>query len=199
MRRVILIGDSIRIGYQDVVRQQLGGIAEVWSPEESCGDSSNVLKHLEEWVISRLPDVIHINCGLHDLKREFGASETAVPIRLYEENVRHILGRLKSKTSADIIWASTTPVNESLHHRNKEFDRFEADVLSYNRIANQVARDLQVPINDLFSLMDGAGPENYLQDDGVHFTVEGYLLLGKEVADSIKTRLLTQSLRFREA
>ena len=31
---VVLIGDSIRMGYQDHVASQLAGRAEVWVPEE---------------------------------------------------------------------------------------------------------------------------------------------------------------------
>lgn len=31
MKRVILIGDSIRMGYEDTVRTELGGLTEIWS------------------------------------------------------------------------------------------------------------------------------------------------------------------------
>ena len=75
---VVLIGDSIRMGYQDHVVSQLAGRAEVWAPEENGGDSRNVLAHLDQWVFVRQPDLVHVNCGLHDLKRAFGA-ESAVP------------------------------------------------------------------------------------------------------------------------
>ena len=91
---VVLIGDSIRMGYQDHVVSQLAGRAEVWSPEENGGDSRNVLAHLDQWVFSRQPGLVHVNCGLHDLKRAFGA-ESAVPLDEYEGNVRQILQRLQ--------------------------------------------------------------------------------------------------------
>ena len=48
MERVILIGDSIRKGYQEIVRQELVGEVEVWGPEENGRDSQNVLNHLDE-------------------------------------------------------------------------------------------------------------------------------------------------------
>lgn len=58
-KTVVLIGDSIRMGYEDTVRRELGDAAEVWTPAENGGTSRNVLEHLEEWIISRSPDVVH--------------------------------------------------------------------------------------------------------------------------------------------
>jgi hypothetical protein len=67
--RVVLIGDSIRLGYAPRVAERLSGKAVVISPAENGGDSANVLAHLDEWVLRHKPDVVHLNCGLHDLKR----------------------------------------------------------------------------------------------------------------------------------
>ena len=196
MKQVILIGDSIRTGYEDVVRAQLEGWADIWSPKENGGSSRNVLAHLEEWVISRAPDIVHLNCGLHDLRKEYGQPETAVPLQEYEENVGHIMDRIASGTQALIIWAATTPVNERWHHKNKGFDRFEADVRSYNASAGRIAKRPGIPINDLFAIVESAGKNSVLLPDGVHFTPEGYVKLGKAVALAIKPHVQTaQQLR----
>jgi len=53
MKAAILIGDSIRMGYEGFVRDALAGTADVWAPEENGGTSRNVLAHLDEWVLSR--------------------------------------------------------------------------------------------------------------------------------------------------
>jgi isoamyl acetate esterase len=185
MKQVVLIGDSIRIGYQDIVRRELAGIAEVWSPEINGGDSRNVLAHLDEWSIACKPDVIHINCGLHDLKQAFGASTHQIPREEYAANVRQILERVQRETRAQIIWATTTPVNQVWHHANKEFDRFEADVVAYNETANAIARELKIPLDDLNRVIADAGRDELLLPDGVHYGSEGYALLGKTVADFI--------------
>src|SRR4051812_1545412 len=47
--RVVLIGDSIRLGYAPAVAARLTGKAVVISPPENGGDSINVLAHLDEW------------------------------------------------------------------------------------------------------------------------------------------------------
>ena len=190
MKSILLIGDSIRMGYQATVRDLLANRADVWAPKQNGGTSRNVLDHLDEWVISRSPDVVHINCGLHDLKKEFGQDEAAVPLEEYEQNVKQILDRLRAETNATVLFALTTPVNEKRHHDNKPFDRFQADVVEYHRAATRTASGFDVPVNDLFGVVEQAGRDNVLLPDGVHFTADGYRLLGKAVADLLSERVL---------
>ena len=85
-----------------------------------------------------------------------------------------------------VVWASTTPVNQEWHHKNKQFDRFETDVAAYNTVAADIARELGIIINDLFAAVTCAGRDDLLLPDGVHFKPEGYALLGKRVAASIR-------------
>ena len=54
--KVVLVGDSIRLGYAPLVAGKLDGKAVVVSPKANGGDSTNVLKHLDEWVIREKPD-----------------------------------------------------------------------------------------------------------------------------------------------
>ena len=185
MKKIVLIGDSIRMGYQETVRQRLAGRAEVWAPEENGGTSENLLARLDEWALSRPADVIHVNAGLHDLRKEFGCEDSAVPLPRYRENVRTLLTRLQEKTDANVVWALTTPVNQDWHRANKPFDRFEADVAAYNAAALDVARSMNIPVNDLFSAVDSVGRDTLLLPDGVHYKPEGYTLLGGIVADRI--------------
>ena len=189
MRTVILIGDSIRMGYEAAVREQLAGAAEVWVPEQNGGTSENVLAHLDEWAIARRADLVHVNCGLHDLKRAFDAVANAVPLPRYEANVRAILRRIRDEAGSRILWALTTPVNQEWHHRTKPFDRFEADVEAYNAAARRAAEDMGVGVNDLFSVVTNAGRDALLMPDGVHFTPDGCLLLGRAVAAAIRAAL----------
>jgi lysophospholipase L1-like esterase len=189
MTNVILIGDSIRLGYQATVSQLLRGQAQVWAPAENGGTSRNVLAHLDEWVLSREPDILHLNCGLHDLRTEFGATTQAVPLDEYESNLRQIVSTILDQGSTTLIWAATTPVNEQWHHENKAFDRFEANVRAYNDSAQRVATAYGVQVNDLYQVVMDAGRDQVLIADGVHFGEAGYALLGQAVADSISTLL----------
>jgi lysophospholipase L1-like esterase len=188
MIRVVLIGDSIRQGYQDVVAQELAAEAHVWAPQENGGTSANVLAHLHDWVIARKPEIVHLNCGLHDLRTDRVSKEKAVPLDQYVENIERILRRILQETEATLVWASTTPVNEQWHTREKPFDRYEADVEAYNRAAREVAERMSVPVNDLFEAVMRAGRDRLLSPDGVHFTKEGSALLGRAVASAIRER-----------
>lgn len=183
---VVLVGDSIRMGYQPFVTEALDGEVEIWAPEENGGDSRNVLVHLDEWVLVRAPRVVHINCGLHDLKKSFETGAPQVPLAEYEENVRGILMRLSDLENTRVIWALTTPVDEKLHRANKGFDRFEADVDAYNHCALSLCRDSGVEVNDLFSVVEGIGRSEILREDGVHFTEAGSRLLGGSVASCVR-------------
>ena len=192
MRDTILLGDSIRIGYQEKVRERLAGRASVWAPVEATGNSDNVRARLDEWVLSRRADVVHVNCGLHDIKKPFDTGIAAVPLDRYTGNVRSILTRLRAEAEATVVWALTTPVNHEWHHHTKRADRFEADVVAYNAAASEICRELDVAVNDLFSLVNSAGRDDLLLPDGVHFKPEGYALLGGAVAECIG-RVLTNS------
>jgi lysophospholipase L1-like esterase len=187
MKTIILIGDSIRMGYLPYVRQELEGEAEVWGPEINGGDSRNVLAHLDDW-LGREAALVHLNCGLHDLKREFDSDATQVPLTEYSINVEHILSRIKA-AALPVIWATTTPVNEKWHHENKPFDRREEDVRAFNESALEVTRRLQVPVDDLHAAVLAMGRDEHLQPDGVHFSDAGYRRLGHIVADAVR-RLL---------
>ena len=189
MKTVILIGDSIRMGYQPTVEQLLGTQAQIWGPTQNGGTSANVLAHLDEWVHSPSPDILHLNCGLHDLKAEFGAPSQGIPLDEYEANLRQIVGRILEQGITQLIWAATTPVNEIWHHERKPFDRSEADVRAYNDVANKVVSAYNVPVNDLYQVIMGAGRDQHLTQDGVHFSPAGYALLGQAVANAIRAYL----------
>ena len=68
----------------------------------------------------------------------------------------------------------------------KDFHRLEADVALYNRVAVDIAKAFGVRVNDLFAGIMQAGRDDYLGQDGVHFTDEGYALLGKAVAECVR-------------
>lgn len=194
MKKVVLIGDSIRIGYQETVQKELAGVAEVWGPAENGGNSVNVLSNLNGWVLKRQPDLVHVNCGLHDLKtlaRE--ERELVVPLPFYRRNVEALFRLIRQHTAAKIVWASTTPVLTDRIRKARitpgDFLRYDSDVREFNAAATAEAKNAGVPVNDLYSVITGAGVETCLTGDGVHFTSEAYTRLGEAVAGAIRKQL----------
>lgn len=195
--RVILIGDSIRMGYEARVRERLGSSTDIWSPSENGGDSRNLLAHLQDWILDRPADLIHLNCGLHDIKRPRGESGFQVAPQEFAQNVAELLDRIGQATRADVVWATITPVVESRHRQrgNFPFDRFSGDVSDYNRLALLEARKRNVAVNDLHDFVRRHGKDAMVGPDGVHYTDEGYRVLGDHVAGFIAARLALRPKR----
>jgi len=184
MPRVVLIGDSIRIGYAPLVAKLLDGKAIVISQQANGEDSGNVLRHFDEWVIKENPDVVHINAGLHDLKLTDKTYQ--VPLDEYQKNLKTILERIQMETKAKIIFATTTPIIDDLHAGRKAgFDRIEADVRKYNIAAVSIMKQAGVPINDLHEVIESGGRQALIGPDGTHYTPEGYARLAAAVTNSI--------------
>jgi dienelactone hydrolase/lysophospholipase L1-like esterase len=193
---VVLVGDSIRLGYASRVAERLSGKAVVISPLENGGDSANVLSHLDEWVLRQKPDVVHLNCGLHDLRRSKTDGHHQVELARYAENLRRIVARIREGTDAALIFADTTPILDERHaRRGAEFDRTEADVRRYNAAASAIMGELGVPVHDLHWVVEQGRPETMLGPDGTHYTVAGSDRLAEAVADCVLRQLTIRRYR----
>jgi len=180
--RVLLIGDSISIGYTLPARKLLEGKANVHRIPTNGGPTTNGLKNLDSWLGNGKWDVIHFNWGLHDLRMDADGKHQ-VPLDEYEKNLRELVKRLKT-TKAKLIWCSTTPVPDA----KVSPPRKNADVVAYNAVAKKIMDAEGVAINDLYAF---AAPrlERIQQKANVHFTPEGSEALAEEVARRIAETL----------
>jgi acyl-CoA thioesterase-1 len=184
--RVLLLGDSISIGYTLPTRALLQGKANLIHAKDNCNDTSNGLKMLDTWLGSRRWDVIHFNFGLHDLK--YVSDETRpnarrqnIPLEQYEQNLEQIVQRLK-KTGAKLIWCMTTPVPAGAA------DRIEGGEKRYNETAARVMGKYHIPIDDLWALAR-KHQDQWQLPHNVHFTDEGYQALAAQVNAAIENEL----------
>ena len=183
--RVLIIGDSISIGYFKPLQKLLEGKAVVEHNLGNAAHTANGLARLDEWLGDTRWDVIHFNHGLHDLKYvdEQGRNASVekgkqqIPIDQYERNLDEIVTRLK-KTGARLIFATTTPVPDGMGIRVK------GDAKGYNVAAERVMKKHGVRIDDLYSF---ALPrlDEIQRPQNVHFTQAGSELLAEQVANSI--------------
>ena len=190
--KVVLIGDSIRLSYAPTVIEELKGKAQVVSSRSNGGDSNNVLKHLANWAIKENPDVVHFNCGIHDTKFFKEQQSFQVTPEKYEANLREIVKRIRAKTSAVVIFATTTPILDERalsKRRGRAYALTGRAVERYNAIALRVMAELKVPINDLNKVVGEGGVKELLDADGVHLTRSARELLGRRVAEFVKGRL----------
>ena len=180
--RVLLIGDSISMGYAVPVRKLLAGKANVHRIPGNGGPASNGVFLIESWLANGKWDVIHFNFGLHDLKL-LSDGEPQVPIESYRRYLRLIVVRLKS-TQAKFIFATTTPVPAG----TLSPPRRSSDVVAYNRVALEVMRENGIAVNDLYSYVLPKLAE-LQQPVNVHFTNSGSERLAEQVAKSIRDNL----------
>lgn len=184
--RVLLIGDSISIGYTLPVRRLLAGKANVHRIPGNGGPTTTGLAEIERWLGAGEWDLIHFNWGLHDLKRDTG--DLQVKPEAYRSNLRALVKRLKS-TGATLIWASTTPVPLA----RVSPPRLPSDVLLYNSIARQVMREHDVIVNDLYSAVAPRIGE-LQRPANVHFHPAGSQFLAERVASLIESSLPVRRL-----
>jgi acyl-CoA thioesterase-1 len=181
--RVLLIGDSISIGYTVRVRKALEGRANLHRPPTNCGSTASGLGKIDEWLGKGKWDVIHFNWGLHDLKYLKPGKQNVPPAK-YEANLTRLVKRLK-QTGATLIWATTTPVPEKV---KSGYARQPKDVDIYNEIALRVMKKHGVRIDDLHAVVQ-PDIERLRLPENVHYTSKGYDALAKSVTQSIEAVL----------
>ncbi|MCG6154785.1 FG-GAP-like repeat-containing protein [Rubinisphaera margarita] len=185
LSRVLIIGDSISIGYTLTVREELAGVANVHRPADNARMTTYGLEHLTEWITvngNRRWDAIYFNFGLHDMvyvdENGIGTTPELGTFRTtpdqYQQNLMLIATLLQS-TGATVIFGNTTPIPEGAPNRLPE----TVDI--YNQAAAEVMAQLGIPIHDLNSFVAGHSMPLHITSD-IHFTEYGSMELGKEVA-----------------
>jgi acyl-CoA thioesterase-1 len=191
---VLILGDSISIGYTPFVSKELAGKANVMRPmksgkkAENCAGTTNGVKNIERWIGDTKWHVIHFNFGLHDLKHvkaDGGANSTdpndpqqASPEQ-YEKNLKQIVAALK-KSGAKLIFCNTTPYPDKPGGPLRRADQ----PAIYNAKAAAIMKANDIPINDLHAFVEPRMKELQLPKN-VHFSKAGSAALGKQVAARI--------------
>jgi len=187
--KVVLLGDSIRIGYKPFVEKELEGIANVWAPDENCQTTDNIIYNLHGWIKKQAPDLVHLNAGLHDIRTltyDSRPGETIVKPAHYRDNLETIFSWIQKNVACKIIWASTTPViDEKVKARNGSYTRYDVDIRKINKIALKVAKKFDVPVNDLYTFVKEEIGEDGMKKDGIHYEETAYEQLGTQVASKI--------------
>lgn len=183
--RVLLIGDSISIGYTPPVRELLKDKANVHRIPTNGGPTRNGLVNIDKWLGNGKWDVIHFNWGIHDLKFMPDGKRQVEPGD-YEKNLRTLVAKLKA-TGAQLIWATTTPIPDGELNPPRSFGK----VPEYNEIAKRVMSESNVSIDDLNTAITPHLAE-YQNPKDVHYKTEGYAFLAKQVAASIEAVLVAK-------
>ena len=183
MKKIVLLGDSIRLGYEKFIKDSLEGVAEVYSPENNCKFTLNLLRYLHGYVGPEgLPsdaDLVHWNAGLWDVINMVGDDLPLTPPDAYAELIKRINKRIRwCFPKAKIVFATSTAVVEEGYTGTVR--RFNKDIENYNKIALDALNGTDTVINDLYSITKDIPSE--CRSDMTHFNTEqGVKTLGGKV------------------
>ncbi len=193
---VLILGDSISIGYTRQVREGLKGKANVIRPSDNCGDTRIGLAKIDKWLGDTKWSVIHFNWGLWDLcyrnpksteqgHRDKVHGKLTVSLEDYEKNLETLVRRME-RTGAKLIWASTTVVPEG------EAGHFAGDDAKYNAVAERVMKKHRVMIDDLYAVTKAFSPNEFNGRGDVHYKPEASAKLAAQVVSKVEEALKDQ-------
>ena len=182
---VALVGDSIRLHAEPFVRRSLPSRFKLRSPTVNGKSSDCVAAGIRDWIPPGTADIVHLNCGLHDIRRDPGQRRPRISPTEYIANLRQVFEYLAA-TGACVIWATSTPVREALDEPIDSPRWHQADLVRYNRLSVELALGFGFRVNDLHGRLSEAPVDALLMPDGVHFNHAGNALIGRQVAAAIR-------------
>jgi len=192
---VLILGDSISIGYTPFVKEILKYKANVVRPKfgdgkpENCQGTTYGAENIDRWLGGTQWDVIHFNFGLHDIKytdpqtgknSRNPAHPHQADLKQYKKNLKEIIGKLKA-TGAKLIFATTTPYPDVLNNAIRKPGLYK----KYHKAAVKIMNREKIEINDLCAFMTPRMAELQKPKD-VHFTEKGSKELAVKVAERIE-------------
>ena len=194
MKKVLLLGDSIRMGYQRFVREELEGECEVlFSPENGRFAAFTMWQVNQMFKNNEGIELVHWNNGYWDMNIEAPMDTAMHPLPEYLYYLRRIAEYIKAQ-GAKIVFATTVPILSpgaapdltgtagSLNFKNEW-------VLEYNAAAKELMAELNIPVNDLYEHCYDVEKNHYKCEDRLHLSEEGSRRCAKRIAEVIREQL----------
>ena len=202
MKKVLLIGDSIRKGYDKYVKHALKDTCDVFYPAENCMYTIHVYRRLHNWKDELMNgdnvDLIHFNAGLWDaleLIGEEGSEGTVTPMEIYAFYMERICKRIKFLfPEAKVIFATSTPVREEMFNKSVAI-RTNENIRKYNAVATEIVKKYGFEVNDLYAVAEKL-PETVYSDCTHLYTPEGTCALTNAVVSAISNSLGIEYIEF---
>jgi lysophospholipase L1-like esterase len=177
--RVLLVGDSITVGYRPFVNELLKNeaLADMYASSRGLDDPSYA-KELK-YMLSEYPyRVIHLNNGLHGMHLSEGE---------YREGFIATVQLISEiQPEAVIVLVTSTPVTKD-GIPEEISDAVNSVVIARNASLRKIAQKYALPINDLYSLM--LGKSGLCISDGYHYNTDGQKLQAETVVSAVKNAI----------
>lgn len=202
---LLLLGDSISLQYSSYLAKYLEACVDVhllmrpvtqtvWQYMTSpvwkfanVEDSSKLKEKVAAWLGGSSFDIILVNVGIHDVRRDDGSFISGIDKVRYRTNIGAIINNLKKKASR-VFFVLTSPVFDRSSGRP-----FHELVGPLNAIASEVSASLGVevlPVPHGISI----GELRYFDRDGVHLNSVGADYFGESIAVQIRSEVCQSSI-----
>ena len=194
MKKVVMLGDSLRMSYWKRTAELLADICEVYGPEEICAYAMHTLRRVRgwfrEWGLDRA-DLIHWNNGVWDHHRSAEDGEPLSSPEMYLSLCGRLSDELLRHTDR-LVFASTSPAGAGYEYRpdwltGLPLDGWNREVAEYNALAAALLVRRGVKINDIHGLLT-AHPE-FIGPDGIHLSEAGVEAVARQTAACIRREL----------
>ena len=193
-KKILIIGDSISIGYFPFVKESLAQHAIVEHNKGNAEHTGTGLQNVIEWVEDGDWDLIHFNWGLWDLCYRLPDSKVkgdvtnrdkidgtiTYSLKDYKKNLEAIVQLLRKKSKARLVFITTSYVP------SQEAGRFKQDAIEYNRAAKRIMDKYNISVNDIYERSRIIHKKHGMGNDDVHFTDKGYQELAKLVVSFLE-------------
>ncbi|EAR00340.1 SGNH/GDSL hydrolase family protein [Maribacter sp. HTCC2170] len=192
--KILIIGDSISIGYTPFVSENLKGIADVYHNPGNAQHTGTGLESIETWVGDNDWDAIQFNWGLWDLcyrhadskvqgNRDKENGKITFTMDEYASNLDSIVTILKTTSKAKLIFLTTSFVPEN------EAGRYKNDAIRYNDAAKKIMQKHSIIVNDIYEQSIPIHQKYGKGLDDVHYSNLGYEKLSELVTNFLKTEI----------
>ncbi len=187
MKKVLLLGDSIRMGYDDFVKEELKEYEVYYDPDDNGRFIAYTIWQFNQLYKKYGPfDIVHFNAGYWDMNHEDPLGRPETPLNDYLHMLDRLIDLIRD-VKATPIFSLTTPIynmDEDQDGYTKTYYRDEW-VREYNTHAKFLMEERGVKVIDLYSLLLD-GPHYYKCSDSLHLTQEGYKKCALKIAEEIR-------------
>ncbi len=192
--KILIIGDSISIGYMPFVKEHFEGEAIISHNPGNAQNTGNGLKKINGWLGDEKWDIIQFNWGLWDLcyrnpdskvqgNRDKINGKITYSLEEYKSNLNSLVTLLQERTKAKLIFVTTTYIPRN------EVGRYTEDAIRYNNAAKEIMEKHDVLINDIYKQSIPIHKKYGMGSDNVHYTDEGYKKLSKPLIDFLEKEM----------
>lgn len=192
--KILIIGDSISIGYTPFVKEKLEKVADVFHNPGNAQHTGTGIAKVESWIGDTDWDIIQFNWGLWDLcyrhpeskvqgNRDKVNGSITFSIEAYASNLDSLVRLIKKGSDAKLVFVTTSYVPE------QEAGRHAADAIRYNEVARKIMKANGVTIHDIYKKSKAIHRKYGKGNDDVHYTKEGYEKLGVKISSFLKKKI----------